>query len=150
MVGIGTQRALCVLLKIILSGLLFIAVGERAYDYYEFLRVVGFIALAIIAYFELGAQKNGFALFWFLSALILNPFFKVTLQKNYWVIVDLLLGLTLISTALWEIFEFLKEFVSRKTKMVLIAVIVLIIFVLAMILFFPFPTKTYDPFNFGV
>lgn len=80
----------------IASGMLFAAVIPFPYGYYILLRFVVCFALswaALIAY-----KKNDTTLLWvfFILAILFNPFEKIYLPKDIWIVVDFSVGILLL------------------------------------------------------
>lgn len=66
-----------------------IALLNLPYGYYELLRTVGmvfFIAYGINSYKK---DEELWVFFWFGSALLINPIFKIALGKYLWKIIDI-------------------------------------------------------------
>jgi hypothetical protein len=84
------------IIKIILAILLLLCLADMPYGYYQFVRFVamaGFVFLAYVANEE-GKQAEAFILV--LLALLFQPFFKVSLGRELWNIVDVIIALGLI------------------------------------------------------
>jgi len=72
------------------------------YTYFQFVRTVGMIVFAILAYDAYGKGNNHLAIFYGLSVLIINPVFKVSLGRTLWNVVDVLWACVLMFTAYKE------------------------------------------------
>lgn len=84
------------LIKIILSVLLFLCLWEMPYGYYElvrFLALVGFGYLAIQNYNE---KKEVLTFIYVALAILFQPIFKISLGRELWNIVDVIVGSVLI------------------------------------------------------
>jgi hypothetical protein len=90
------------LLKFGLAIVFLIASTKMPYKYYEFVRVAGFVGFIIVAFTEYQKSSKTLALFWLLSAIIINPLKKVVLHKEYWVIIDISLAVVLLISACIE------------------------------------------------
>ena len=66
------------------------------YGYYEFVRFAGMIGFGIIAYDSFNKNNQVWALIWAISALLINPFFKIALGRILWNIIDVIWIISLI------------------------------------------------------
>lgn len=74
----------------------FLALLSLPYGYYELLRTVAtilFIAYGVNAYKK---NEEPWMYFWFGSALLINPIFKIALGRDLWNVVDVCWGVILI------------------------------------------------------
>jgi hypothetical protein len=85
-------------IKIILSVLFFLCVLDMPYGFYQFVRLAGLIGFAILAYqaHEQGRQTE--MIIYGGLALLFQPFFKIALGRQMWNIVDVIVGIGLISS----------------------------------------------------
>ncbi|HMO40009.1 MAG TPA: hypothetical protein PKC76_11275 [Saprospiraceae bacterium] len=83
-------------IKIILAILFFICIADMPYGYYQFVRFVGLIGFAILAFqaYEQGRQTEIFI--YGGLALLFQPFFKIALGREMWNIVDVIVGIGLL------------------------------------------------------
>lgn len=84
------------IIKLILSFLFFIALLKMPYNYYELMRFFAMIGFAVLGYEELKNENKTFMVIWFSSALLVNPFFKLSLGRTVWNIIDIIWVLILI------------------------------------------------------
>jgi len=83
-------------IKIILALLLCLCLADLPYGYYQFVRFAALIGFAILAY-QANEQKNQMETAIYVAlALLFQPFFKVTLGRTLWYIVDVLVGIVLL------------------------------------------------------
>jgi hypothetical protein len=82
--------------SIFISILLFLCLADMPYGYYQFVRfaAAGFFVYA--AYHENESGKKEMTIVFILLALLFQPFFKVTLGRALWNIVDVVIGLGLL------------------------------------------------------
>lgn len=83
------------ILKVILAVLFIICLFDMRYSYFELIRffgTFGFIYLASINY----AEENRWWYFWTVSALLLNPFLRISLDRLTWNIIDIIWAILLI------------------------------------------------------
>lgn len=85
-------------IKIFLSILFFICLADMPYGYYQFVRFAGLFGFTILAYkaHEQGRQTE--MMVYAGRALLFQPFFKIVLGRQIWNIVDVVVGLGLISS----------------------------------------------------
>ena len=84
------------IIKILLALLLFICLADMPYGYYQLVRFAGLIGFTILAYkaYEIN-QRTGMIIFVGL-ALLFQPFFKISLGREIWNIVDVIVGVGLL------------------------------------------------------
>ena len=84
------------IIKIVLALLLFICLADMPYGYYQLVRFAGLIGFTILAYkaYEIN-QRTGMIIFVGL-ALLFQPFFKISLVREIWNIVDVIVGVGLL------------------------------------------------------
>jgi len=83
-------------IKILLAILFFLCLADMPYGFYQFVRFVGLIGFAILAY---KANEQGRQTEMIISgglALLFQPFFKIALGREIWNIVDVIVGVGLI------------------------------------------------------
>lgn len=83
-------------IKIVLIVLFLGALLNMPYTYYEILRFIGVASFIVLSYNEFKKNNNSFMIIWFVSALIINPFFKLTLDRGLWNVIDVVWILLLI------------------------------------------------------
>lgn len=66
------------------------------YGYYEFVKFVGLVGFAILAYQTNQQGKQKEMIVYLVLALLFQPFFKIALGRQIWNIVDVIVGLGLI------------------------------------------------------
>ena len=77
------------LLKVILAVILILCLFEWNYGFYQLVRFLGFVGFSILAYQEKEKQNSWFFI-WLFSALLINPFLKVSLGKTIWNAIDVI------------------------------------------------------------
>lgn len=83
----------------IASGLLALGAAPLPYGYYTFLRLVACGVFAFAAYVSLTKKARVLPYVYGCLALLFNPFIKVHLPKEVWVVVDLASAALLLATA---------------------------------------------------
>jgi hypothetical protein len=83
-------------IKIVLAVLFFLCLVDMPYGYYQLVRFAGLVGFAILAYqaHEQGRQTEMFI--YGGLALLFQPFFKVTLGRQIWNLVDVVVGIGLL------------------------------------------------------
>ena len=82
--------------KIFLAILFFLCLADMPYGYYQFIRFAGLVGFAILAYqaHELSRQTEMFI--YCGLALLFQPFFKISLGRHMWNVVDVVVGIGLL------------------------------------------------------
>lgn len=83
-------------IKIILSILLFLCLADIPYGFYQFVRFAGLIGFAILAYQANQQGRQTEMIIFGALALLFQPFFKISLGRQMWNIVDVLVGIGLL------------------------------------------------------
>jgi len=85
-------------IKIFLAILFFICLADMPYGYFQFVRFAGLVGFAILAYkaHEQGRQTE--MIVYAGLALLFQPFFKIALGRQIWNIVDVVVGLGLLTS----------------------------------------------------
>jgi hypothetical protein len=83
-------------LSIILAILLFLCLADMPYSYYQFVRFAAAAFFAYAAYTENESRSKELAIVFIILALLFQPFFKITLGRTLWNIVDVIVGLGLL------------------------------------------------------
>jgi len=90
------------LIKIVLAVLFFLCLADMPYGFYQFVRFAGLIGFAILAYqaHEQGRQTE--MIIYGGLALLFQPFFKIALGRKMWNIVDVVVGIGLLTSIFME------------------------------------------------
>jgi hypothetical protein len=83
-------------IKIILIILLFACLLELPYEFYEFVRFIALIGFGILAYQSKSQYNNTEMVVYGTLALLFQPFFKIALGRDIWIIIDVIVALGLI------------------------------------------------------
>lgn len=90
-----------VVVKIILTLLFLGCLFNWNYEYYQAVRFIGMLGFVILAYYEI--RKDEFWLIvWIGSAVLINPFFKFTMNKEMWNVIDVVWAAILIGTIVFK------------------------------------------------
>lgn len=91
------------LIKLILSLLFFICLFKMPYGYYELIRFIGLISFSFLAYRSYKNNNEIEVMVYIVLALLFQPFFKIALGRTLWNIVDILIGLVLLSSVYFSL-----------------------------------------------
>lgn len=78
--------------KILAAILLFWALTDNPYGYYQFLRWIILITASYSAYLSYEKRKNGWTWIFAIIAILFNPIIPFYLSKDVWQIIDLISG----------------------------------------------------------
>lgn len=84
------------ILKVVLSILLFICLMKLPYGYYQFVRFFALISFLYLAYDSFKNETKSFAIIYLALALLFQPIFKISLAREIWNIIDVIIGIALI------------------------------------------------------
>jgi len=84
------------IIKILLALLFFLCLADMPYGFYQFVRFIGLVGFAILAY-QANQQNNQTEAFIYGAlALLFQPFFKISLGRELWSVIDVVVGLGLL------------------------------------------------------
>ena len=86
------------IIKIVLAILFFLCLVDMPYGFYQFVRFAGLIGFAILAYQANQQGRQTEMIIYGGLALLFQPFFKVALGRQIWNIVDVVVGVGLITS----------------------------------------------------
>lgn len=90
------------IIKIALAVLLFVCLLNLPYGYYQLVRFLAMVGFVVLAY-QANTKKEQVQFFIFIAlALLFQPFLKVSLGRELWNIVDVIVGIYLLISALRE------------------------------------------------
>lgn len=84
------------ILKLAIAVLLLLCLADMPYGFYELVRFASAGAFAYISYDYFKSKKDGLGFVFAALALLFQPFFKVSLGRTMWNLVDVLVALGLI------------------------------------------------------
>lgn len=90
------------IIKIGLSILFLLCLTDMPYGYFQFVRFVSLIGFAILAYQANQEGKQTEVIIFGVLALLFQPFFKISLGRSLWNIVDVIVAIGLILSLLSE------------------------------------------------
>ncbi len=85
-------------IKITLSILCFLCLLKMPYGFYELVRFVALVGFAILAYQANKEEKQIEMIIYIGLVLLFQPFFKIALGREIWNIVDVVVGISLITS----------------------------------------------------
>lgn len=89
-------------IKIILAILFFVCLADLPYGYYQFVRFAALIGFAILAYQANKRQNKTEMIIFICLAILFQPLIKITLGRQVWNIVDIIVGTSLIVSIFWK------------------------------------------------
>ena len=85
-------------IKIVLAILFFLCLADMPYGYFQLVRFVALVGFVILAYLE-NHRGNQTVMFIYIAlAILFQPFFKISLGRQIWNAIDLIVGLGLIGS----------------------------------------------------
>ncbi|MBN2682919.1 MAG: hypothetical protein JXR58_10455 [Bacteroidales bacterium] len=84
------------LIKIILSILFFLCLIDMPYGYYQLVRFIALVGFVILAYQSNLEGRQIEMIIYIGLALLFQPIYKITLGRELWNIVDVVVGIALI------------------------------------------------------
>lgn len=99
-------------IKIVLSVLFLICLAKMPYGYYQIVRVFALVGFVVLAR-EANRKGSEIEMIVFIAlALLFQPFFKLALRRSLWNIVDLIVGIGLLTS----LFLFQEKRSDRRTN----------------------------------
>lgn len=90
------------IIKIVLAILLCICLADMPYEYYQFIRFISLIAFGYFAFEAYTNQKQGLMILLGSLALLFQPFVKISLGRQLWNIVDVIVAIILVIIVISE------------------------------------------------
>ena len=90
------------IIKIALAVLFVICLADMPYGYFQFVRFLGMIGFSLLAFNEYERVNKGWAIFYIVSAILINPIFKISLGRELWIIIDVIWAIILIGTIVFD------------------------------------------------
>ena len=86
------------LIKIVLVVLLFFCLVEMPYGFYQLVRFIALIGFSILAYKSYESQNSVLVIAYIGLAILFQPLIKISLGRDIWNIVDMVVGISLIAS----------------------------------------------------
>lgn len=86
-------------------GLIILLLGclaDMPYGYFQLVRFLGMVGFLYIAFLEKEKGHGSFFIFWILSAILINPIFKISLGRELWNLVDVAWALLLVVSVFYK------------------------------------------------
>ena len=83
-------------IKVALAILFFLCLLDMPYGYYQLIRFLALVGFAILAYKSYQRQENTITIVYVGLAILFQPLLKISLGRELWNIVDVVVGLGLI------------------------------------------------------
>lgn len=83
-------------IKILLAILFFLCLADMPYGFYQFVRFIGLVGFAILAYQANQQNNQTETIIYGALALLFQPFFKISLGRELWNVIDVVVGLGLL------------------------------------------------------
>ena len=83
-------------LKVFLAVLLFVCLVDMPYGYYQVVRVIAMVGLSYLAYQSRQKDRVTEVFIYVILAILFQPFFKISLGRQIWNVVDLVVGIGLV------------------------------------------------------
>ena len=90
------------MIRLILALLLFLCLFEMPYGYYQLVRFLSFSCFSCFAYQAHQNNKINEGIIFIILALLFQPFFKIALGRDIWNLVDIIVGVGLISSVFYK------------------------------------------------
>jgi hypothetical protein len=84
------------IIKIVLAALLFGCLADMPYGYFQFVRFASMAGFAYLAYHNSQQNRTEMVFVYALLALLFQPFLKISLGRELWNIVDVIVGIFLL------------------------------------------------------
>jgi hypothetical protein len=83
-------------IKIFLAILFFLCLADMPYGFFQFVRFASLIGFGILAYHANSNSKQTEVIIYIILAVLFQPFFKISLGRELWNIVDVIVALALL------------------------------------------------------
>jgi hypothetical protein len=90
------------IIQFILAILLFGCLADMPYGYFQLVRLLSLIGFSILAYVSFGRGENNTAWIFVALAVLFQPMFKISLGRDLWNIVDVVVGAWLLYRVLFR------------------------------------------------
>ena len=87
-----------VIIRVALSMILLSCLYDFPYGYYQLVRFISLIGFGYLSYSYYRAEKQNIAVFFIALAVLFQPFLKISLGREIWNIVDVLVAFVLVLT----------------------------------------------------
>ena len=92
------KLSLQAIIKIVLSVLFFLCLLDMPYGFFQLVRIVALIGFGILAYKGNEENRNTEMIIYGGLALLFQPFMKISLGRDLWNIIDVIIAVALVSS----------------------------------------------------
>lgn len=85
-------------IKLLLSLGLFVCLFEMPYGYYQVVRFIALLGFSFLAYKNYESKHKEFTFIYAGLAILFQPFLKISLGRELWNIIDVIVGIGMIVT----------------------------------------------------
>lgn len=89
-------------LKIILSVALFLCLLDMPYGYYQLVRFFALVVFVFLSHQCYKQRDNSLSYLYAVLAILFQPFIKISLGRDIWNIVDVIVGIGLVIIVFWK------------------------------------------------
>ena len=83
-------------IQVAIAILLLLCLFSMPYGFYMFIRFISTIGFAFLTFHYYKMKKEKLAITFGIAALLFQPFFKVALGRDLWIIIDIIMAILLI------------------------------------------------------
>ena len=83
-------------IQVAIAILLLLCLFSMPYGFYMFIRFISTIGFAFLTFHYYKMKKEKLAIIFGIAALLFQPFFKVALGRDLWIIIDIIMAILLI------------------------------------------------------
>tara|TARA_B100000780_G_C20647448_1_gene257914 strand:- start:81 stop:380 length:300 start_codon:yes stop_codon:yes gene_type:complete len=87
-----------IVIKVILSILLVVCVFDMPYGFYQLVRFIALVGFGILAFNANQENKKTELIIYVSLALLFQPFMKISLGRDLWNIIDVIIAVALVSS----------------------------------------------------
>ncbi len=98
MKNLQRKLSLQTIIKIVLAMLFFLCLLVMPFGFYHLVRFVALIGFGILAYQAYEKEKSTQMIIYLVLGLLFQPLLKVALEREIWIIVDVIVGIGLLSS----------------------------------------------------
>jgi len=84
------------IVKILLAVLFFLCLLDMPYGFYQLVRFIALVGFSILAYHSIDNEKKNLTIIYIGLAILFQPIIKISLGREIWNIVDVIVGVSLI------------------------------------------------------
>ena len=84
------------IIKVVLAILLLLCLADMPYGYYQLTRMICLVGFSFLAYRSFKEEKVNLAFVYLGLAILFQPIVKISLGRNIWNLIDIIVALTLL------------------------------------------------------